>query len=167
MLGVLLHAPRVPFIALRQLGAVGDQLGRQFLPSVEWCTGQSGAPPDNHCSCPVRDLLPYRVQPTVAPQGRLAHHTLSGAPSRPLERATCRALIARTTVGTGAVGSPDSLVHHQTVRWMLATSPFFISRDRRVRRGWLTAQSGAPPYSPVIYSRTTPSIPKSSRFNVG
>jgi hypothetical protein len=30
----------VPFIAPRQLGAVGDQLGRLFLPSVEWCTGQ-------------------------------------------------------------------------------------------------------------------------------
>jgi hypothetical protein len=30
----------VSFIAPRQLGAIGDQLGRQFLPSVEWCTGQ-------------------------------------------------------------------------------------------------------------------------------
>jgi hypothetical protein len=40
----------VSFIAPRQLGAVGGQLGRQFLPSVEWHTGQSGAPPDNHCS---------------------------------------------------------------------------------------------------------------------
>jgi hypothetical protein len=39
----------VPFIALRQLGAVGDQLGRQFLPSVEWRTGQSGVPPDISC----------------------------------------------------------------------------------------------------------------------
>jgi hypothetical protein len=26
----------VPFIVPRQLGAVGDQLGRQILPSVEW-----------------------------------------------------------------------------------------------------------------------------------
>jgi hypothetical protein len=41
----------VPFIAPRQLVAVGDQLGRQFLPSVEWRTGQSGAPPDRSCSC--------------------------------------------------------------------------------------------------------------------
>jgi hypothetical protein len=40
----------VSFIAPRQLGAVGDNLGRQFLPSVEWRTGQSGAPPDNYCS---------------------------------------------------------------------------------------------------------------------
>jgi hypothetical protein len=36
----------VPFIALRQLGAIESILGRQFLPSVAWRTGQSGAPPD-------------------------------------------------------------------------------------------------------------------------
>jgi hypothetical protein len=36
----------VPFIALRQLGAVESIPGRQILPSVAWCTGQSGAPPD-------------------------------------------------------------------------------------------------------------------------
>jgi hypothetical protein len=112
----------VPFIAPRQLGAVGDQFGRPFLPSVEWCTGQSDAPPDINYSCPVRDLLPYRVQPTVVPRGRLAHRTLSDAPSRPLELATCRALIARMTVG----------------RW----------------RSWLTGQCGAPPDSPVNFSRT-------------
>jgi hypothetical protein len=46
----------VPFIALRHLGAVGGQLGRPNLPSVGWCTGQSGAPPNSHCSCSVRDL---------------------------------------------------------------------------------------------------------------
>jgi hypothetical protein len=65
-----------PFIAPRQLGAVGDQFERPFLPSVEWCTGPSGAPPDRHSSCPVRDLFPYRVQPTVAPRDRLAHRTV-------------------------------------------------------------------------------------------
>jgi hypothetical protein len=37
----------VPFIPPRQLGAFGHKLGRQFLPSVEWCTGQSGAPLDS------------------------------------------------------------------------------------------------------------------------
>jgi hypothetical protein len=36
----------VPFIAPRQLGAVESNPGRQFLPSVNWCIGQSGAPPD-------------------------------------------------------------------------------------------------------------------------
>jgi hypothetical protein len=89
----------VPFIAPRQLGAVGDQFGRSFLPSVEWCTGKSGAPPDSHCSSPVRDLLPYLAHPTIGPRDRLAHRTLSGVPNRPLARATCRALITRPTVG--------------------------------------------------------------------
>jgi hypothetical protein len=36
----------VPVIAPRQLGAVESIPGRQFLPSVAWRTGQSGAPPD-------------------------------------------------------------------------------------------------------------------------
>jgi hypothetical protein len=36
----------VPFIALRQLGAVESNPGRQILPSVDWCNGQSRAPPD-------------------------------------------------------------------------------------------------------------------------
>jgi hypothetical protein len=39
----------VPFISPRQLGAVGDQHGRLSLPSVEWRTRQSGAPPDRSC----------------------------------------------------------------------------------------------------------------------
>jgi hypothetical protein len=56
----------VPFIAPRQLGAIEDNQGRPNLPSVGWCTGQSGAPPDSHCSCPVRDLLLFwRIRPLV------------------------------------------------------------------------------------------------------
>jgi hypothetical protein len=69
----------VPFIAPRQLGAIGDQLGRQFLPSVEWCTGQSDAPPNSYCSSPVRDLFPFLAKPTVGSSDLLAHRTLSGA----------------------------------------------------------------------------------------
>jgi hypothetical protein len=69
----------LPFIALRQLGVVGGQQGRPNLPSIGWCTGQSGAPPDSHCSCPVRDLLPFLAHPTVAASGPLARRTQSGA----------------------------------------------------------------------------------------
>jgi hypothetical protein len=124
----LLHASRVPFIAPRQLGAVGGLQGRLSLPSVGWCTGQSGAPPDNHCSCPVRDLLPILAQTTVADSWRLAHWTLSGAhrtlsgahrtvrcPCRPLAQPKRRSRIARPTVALAAVGSPDSPVHHRIV----------------------------------------------------
>jgi hypothetical protein len=88
----------VPFIAPRQLGAVEDQLGRPILPSVEWCTGQSGAPPDSHCSCLVRDLLPFLAHPTVGPRGQLAHRTVR-CPLPTVGTTTCRAKIARPTVG--------------------------------------------------------------------
>jgi hypothetical protein len=66
----------VLFIAPRQLGAVEDNLGRLILPSVVWCIGQSGAPPDSHCSCPVRDCLPKKAQSTVTASGPMAHRTV-------------------------------------------------------------------------------------------
>jgi hypothetical protein len=107
----------VPFIAPRQPGAVESISRRQFLPSVAWRTGQSGA-----------DLFPYLAKPTVAVLEPLAHRTLYGAhrtvrcPFRPLALATRRTRISRPTVGPADC--------------------------------WLTGQSGAPPDSPVIYSRT-------------
>jgi hypothetical protein len=128
----------VPFIVPRQLGAVGTQQGRHFLPSVGWRTGQSGAPPDSHCSMSGADLLPFLAQPTVGSSGWLAHRTLSGA--------------------------------HRTVRYPLPTvgaghaSPADLAADRCAGRRWLTGQSGAPPDSPVNYSRTPPKTPESSQF---
>jgi hypothetical protein len=117
----------VPFIAPRQLGAVESIPGRQFLPSVDWRTGQSGA-----------DFFPVLAQPTVGDLEPLAYRTLSGAhrtvrcPLQTVGPATRHARIARPTVG---------------------------SADR-----WLTGQSGAPPDSPVIYSRTPPTKLESSQF---
>jgi hypothetical protein len=66
----------VPFIAPRQLGAVESNPGRQFLPSVDWRTGQSGAPPDTVGA----DFFPTLARPTVEDLEPLAHRTLSGAP---------------------------------------------------------------------------------------
>jgi hypothetical protein len=120
----------VPFIAPRQLGAVGRQQGRQFLPSVGWRTGQSGVPPDSHCSCMVHDFLPFLVQPTVAISGWLAHRTLYGA------HRTVRC--PQPTLGAGHA------------------SPADCAADRCAGGHWLTGQSGAPPDSPVYYSGTPP-----------
>jgi hypothetical protein len=167
----------VPFIAPRQLGAVGSNPGRQFLTSVGWRTGQSGAPPDRHCSQSGADCFPKLAQPTVEDLEPLAHRTLSGAhrtlsgahrtvrcPHPTIDSATRHARIARPTVGavdrwlTGHSGaSPDSPV---TFSRTLLT----VSRERRLRRRRLTGQSGAPPDSPVIYSRTPPSRPESRLF---
>jgi hypothetical protein len=120
----------VPFIAPRQLGAVESNLGRQFLPSVGWRTGQSGVPPDRHCSVSGADCFPILSQPTVEDLEPLAHRTLSGAhrtvrcPHLTVDSATRHARIARPTAGAADC--------------------------------WLTRHSGAPPDSPVIFSRTPP-----------
>jgi hypothetical protein len=111
----------VPFIAPRQLGAIGDQQGRPSLPSVEWRTGQSGAPPDSHCRRSGVDLLPFLAQMTIAASGQLAHRTVRC----PLP-----------TVGA---------VH---------ASPTDCAADRCAGDRWFTGQSGAPPDSPLNYSRT-------------
>jgi hypothetical protein len=160
----------VPFIAPRQLGAVGSNLGRQFLPSVGWRTGQSGAPPDIHCLLSGADCFPKLAQPIVEDLEPLAHRTLSGAhrtvrcPNPTVGSATRHARITRSIVGavdrwlTGQSGAPPYSpvnFHH-----MLLT----VSRERRLRRRRLTGQSGAPPDSPVIYSRTPSSRPESRLF---
>jgi hypothetical protein len=140
----------VPFIALRQLGAVGGQLGRPNLPFVGWCTGQSGAPPDSHCSCPVRNLLPFLAHQIVGPRGQLAHQTLSAA------HRTVRC--AQPTVAAGHTSSADRAADRW--RWRpLAHSHWTV---------WCTTgQSGAPPDSPVNYSRMPLLFPDSSLFTAG
>jgi hypothetical protein len=147
----------VPFIAPRQLGAVGSQQGRQFLPSV------GGAPdsPVHHrtvtVACPVRfSFLIWRSRPLQLWAGwRTGHcpvHTgQSDAPNRPLERATRRPRIAWPTVALAAVGSPDSLVHHRTVRWIIAIRRQSFPRVACSPESSLAHRtlSGAPPHSPV------------------
>jgi hypothetical protein len=115
----------VPFIAPRQLGAVGGQQGRSKLPSVGWCIGQ-----------------PLFMSGARSP-------SYSGVEDR------CRFV---------AVGAPD------TVRCPMSTvgaghaSPRDCAVDRCAGGRWLTGQFGAPPDSPVNYSRTPPNSPESDLF---
>jgi hypothetical protein len=131
----------VPFIAPRQLGAVGGQQRRPFLPSVGWCTGQSSAPPDKHCRRSGVDSLPILMQTTVADLWQLAHRTLFGA------HRTVRCPLP--IVGVGHASHANCAV------------------DRCAGGRWLTGQSSAPPDSPVNYSRTPPNFPKSGLFTGG
>jgi hypothetical protein len=111
----------VPFIAPRQLGAIESNPGRQFLPSVGWRTGQSGVPPDRHCSVSGADCFPKLAQLTVEDLEPLAHRTLFGAhrtvrcPHQTVGSATRHARIARPTVGSVDrwLGRP---LAHRTVR---------------------------------------------------
>jgi hypothetical protein len=114
----------VPFIAPRQLGAVESIPGRQFLPSVVWRTGQSGAPPD-----------------TV----RCGFLSFFGE----ADRWRFRAIGAPDTVRC----TSDSPVPPSN-RWLDHTSRVDSMADRWPGRLLAHRKSGAPPDSPVIYSRT-------------
>jgi hypothetical protein len=147
----------VLFIAPRQLGAVGGNLGRPKLPSVGWRTGQSGVPPDNHCSCPVPDFLPNRAQPTIADWWQLAHRTVRcPLPTVGASHASPADLAADRCAGgrwlTGQSGAPsDSPVHHRTVQWIIAVRRQSFPRAASSPEASLAHRtlSGAPPDSSV------------------
>jgi hypothetical protein len=111
------------------------------------CLRSPDAPdsPVHHRTQSGADFFPSLAKPTVGDSEPLAHRTLSGAhwtvrcPLLTIDSATRRARITRPTVG------PGRLLAHRTVRGT-------------------TGQSGAPPDSPVIYSRTPPMKPESSQF---
>jgi hypothetical protein len=104
------------------------------------CLLSPGAPDSSvhHRTLSGADFFPILAQPTVGDLEPLAHRTLSGA--------------------------------HRTVRCPLLTVGSATRRARIARPTvgsadrWLTGQSGAPPDSPVIYSRTPPTKPESSQF---
>jgi hypothetical protein len=128
MLGVLLHAPRVPFIAPRQLGAIESIPGRQFLPSVAWRTGQSGAPPDT-VRCGSLSLFGEADRCRFLAVG--APDTVR-CPLLTVGSATHRARIPRPAVGpadcwlTEQSGAPlDSLV-------IYSRTPLITSREQPV-----------------------------------
>jgi hypothetical protein len=106
----------VPFIAPRQLGAVGDKLGRPSLPSIEWRTGQPGAPLDNYYSLSGARL------PSKSGTGDHCSFGLIGAPD------TVRC-------------TPDSPVHQLTIG-AVHVSCEDCAVDRCSGDCWLTGQSG-------------------------
>jgi hypothetical protein len=127
MLEILLHVPRGPFYSPKAARSRWRHSWKANLALCQVAHRTSGVPPDNHCSCLVRDFLPFLAQPTVATSGWLAHRTLSGA------HQTVRCPLP--TVGAGHA------------------SPADLAADRCAGGRWLTGQSGAPSNSPVNYSR--------------
>jgi hypothetical protein len=92
----------------------------------------------HHRTLSGADFFPILAQPTVDDLESLAHRTLSGA------HRTFRCPLL--TVG--------SATRHAQI-----AQPTVGPADR-----WLTGQSGAPPDSLVIYSRTPPLKPESRQF---
>ena len=109
----------VPFIAPRQLGAVESNPGRQFLPSVAWRTGQSGA-----------DFLPYLAKPTVGSLGAVgAPDTVRCTPNSPVPPPD-RWLGHVSRADCAADCWPGRPLAHRTVR-CTPDSPVNFSRSRR------------------------------------
>jgi hypothetical protein len=85
------------------------------------CLLLSGAPDSlvrhqtSTVACPVRDFLPNRAQPTVAPPGQMAHRTLFGA------HRTVRC--TQPTVGASHVSRVDRVADHwRWCRWLTGQS---------------------------------------------
>src|SRR6187455_1644613 len=104
----------VPFIAPRQLGAVESIPGRQFLPSVAWRTGQSGAPPDT-VRCGFLSFFGeadrWRFGAVGAPDTVRCTPDSPVLPFRPLARPRVPRGSRVRPLARPTVGSPDSPVH--------------------------------------------------------
>jgi hypothetical protein len=140
----------VPFIAPRQLGVVESIPGRQFLPSVAWRTGQSGAPPDTiRCGSPslFGEADRWRFGAVGAPDTVWCTPDSPVPPFQPL---------ARPRVSRGSRGRP---LAHRTVRCTpdspvnYSRTSLITSREQQVRLSQpgasdtvrcTTGQSGAP-----------------------
>jgi hypothetical protein len=154
----------VPFIAPRQLGAVESIPGRQFLPSVTWRTGQSGAPPDT-VRCGSLSLFGEADRCRFRAVG--APNTVRCTPDSLVPPSDCWLCHASRADST-ADRWPGRLLAHRTVRCtpdspvnFSRTSPT-ISRERPVRQ----SQPGAPPDSPVHPDRAVLGLTKSSLFQL-
>jgi hypothetical protein len=97
------------------------------------------------------------------------HRTVRCTTGQPLYHVQCGSLSYSSAADRCrfvAVGAPD------TVRCPLPTvgaghaSPTDCAANRCTGGRWLTGQSGAPPDSPVNYSRTPPNSPESGQFTV-
>jgi hypothetical protein len=132
----------VPFIAPRQLGAVESNPGRQFLPSVAWRTGLSGAPPDT-VQCGSLSLFGeadrWRLGAVGAPDTvRCTPDSPVPPPDRWLGHVSCVDRAADRWPGRPLAHrivrcTPDSPVNY-------SRTPLIYSRERQVR----LSQPGTP-----------------------
>jgi hypothetical protein len=113
----------VPFIAPRQLGAIESIPGRQFLPSVAWRTGQSGAPPDT-VRCGSLSLFGETDHCSLGAVG--APDTVRCTPDSPVPHpivGTCHASRADSTADRW----PGRLLAHRKVRCTTGQSDDLLS----------------------------------------
>jgi hypothetical protein len=164
MLGVLLHAPRGPFYSPKAARSRWEQSRKanlafcRLVHQTVWCT--TGHYPVQisflfWCSRPLKNWSRWRTGQSGAPFKPLAQPCVTcGLRGRPLAQPT--------------VVSPDSPVHHRTVRWIIAVCRrrdlrADSSPDASLARRTL---SGAPPDGPVYPDWEEPWLLERSLFHL-
>jgi hypothetical protein len=138
MLGYLLHVPRGPFYSPKAARSRWKHSWKAILAFCRVAHQTVRCTTGHPLFMFGADLLLFLAQPTVGSSGWLAHRTLFGA------HRTVRC--PQPTIGVGHASRAD------------------CAADRCSGGRWLTGQSGAPPDSPVNYSRTPPQFPESGQF---
>jgi hypothetical protein len=116
----------VPFVAPRQLGAVGSPFGRQFLPSIHWRIGQSGAPMDMNSAW----FLSFFSEADRWALGTLGTPNTGRCTSdSPVWPGDCW-LWPRVARWSCCRPLPQELLAHRTVRWILVAVPSVILESR-------------------------------------
>jgi hypothetical protein len=119
MLGVLLYAPRGPFYSPKTARSRWEQ-SRKAILAFYRVAHRTGT-----VQCPVLiAFLIWRSRPLRNwSRWRIGHCPVhigqSGAPIRPLARPRVTRGLRGRPLARPTVGSPDSPVHHRTVRWII------------------------------------------------
>jgi hypothetical protein len=150
----ILHAPRGPFYSPKAARSRWEHSRKAILSfyrlahrTVRCTTGH----------CPVRiSFLFWCSRPLkVWSHWRTGHcpvHTgQSGAPFRPFARPRDTRGLRGRPLARPTIGSPDSPVHHRTVRWFIAVRRRSVPESGQLISASLAHRtlSGAPPDSPV------------------
>jgi hypothetical protein len=135
MLGWLLHAPRGPFYSPKAARSRWRPTRKAILAFCRVAHRTVTVDGPVRISFlfwrrwPLQRRASWRTGHYLVHTGHCLVHTgQSGAPCRPLARATSRPRIARLSVALATVGSPDSPVHHWTVRWIIDVHRRFFPR---------------------------------------
>jgi hypothetical protein len=147
MLGWLLHAPRGPFYSPKAARSCWKQ---SWKANLAFCRVVHRT-----VTVAVRCAIAFQIRRSRPLQFRARRRT-----SRPLVRAMRRPRIARPTVALATVGSPDSLVHHLTVRWIIA-----VRRWSFPESGLFTGDQPGAPDSPVCQTELSFGCTEPSPFS--
>jgi hypothetical protein len=130
-------------------GAPDSPVRHRTGPVAVWCT----------ISFPIRCIRPLLLRARWRTGHCPVHIGQSGAPADRWSSPRVARRFRGRQLALATFGSPDSPVHHRTVRWIIAMSPFPFPES-----GEFAADVS--PDSPVNYSRTTPLIPETGYFTV-